>query len=132
MQKEKKNITKMRATGVVVLLGVVAFSVVAGQGVFAGTTPENVTADMPIPDDVARLVTHTHVCEAWIKIENDATGERKDFMDHLVATTPILTWAQNNCSYEWIEAEAARLRTLYKDNPFVPYVLDNMLGTYKD
>ena len=78
-----------------------------------------------IPDDIARLVTWTHLCENWMKSINNNQQSTID-------STPALIWAEENCAYEELEKQVIDLQSKYKSAPIPLYMLNNLLGTYKD
>ena len=86
----------------------------------------------PIPAEVSEIVTWTNLCEKWIEIEGQNTGERQLDMHNIIDTTPALSGARANCGYEALEAHIISLQEKYKNDPVISYTLDNLIGTYKD
>ena len=86
----------------------------------------------PIPAEVSELVTWTNLCEKWMEIEGQNTGERQLDMQNLIDTTPALSWARANCGYEALEARIVALQEKYKSDPMISYTFYNLIGTYKD
>lgn len=86
----------------------------------------------PIPQEVSEIVTWTQLCKKWIEVENDSSGEREAFMQNLIETTPALTWARSNCSYEELESKIIDLQEKYKNDPMTTFIFDHLIGTYKD
>lgn len=86
----------------------------------------------PIPQEVSEIVTWTHLCENWIKAENESSGERHHYMQNFINTTPAISWARANCGYEELEVKIISLQEKYRNDPIISYTLDNLIGVYKD
>ena len=87
---------------------------------------------LPIPQDVSEIVTWTHLCEKWVAAKNENSKDREAYMQNLIDTTPALSWARDNCSYEALEYRIITLQEKYKSDPIISYTLDNLIGVYKD
>ena len=86
----------------------------------------------PIPQEVSEIVTWTQLCGKWVEIESQNSGDRQWEMEDLISTTPALSWARSNCSYEHLESKIIDLQKKYENDPIVSYALYNLIGTYKD